>query len=216
MTNPTSSIEVIMRLGPVMPVVTILDPLNAVPLARALVAGGVRAIEVTLRTPAALEAIRLMVAEVPDAVVGAGTIVEPRQINEALEAGASFLVSPGVTEALVAEAVLSNAPLLPGAATASEVMYLLEAGFAFQKFFPAVAAGGVAALAALAGPLPQVQFCPTGGISAKDAPDYLRLKNVLCVGGSWLAPVDAVAAGDWNRITSIAHAAANLRPAGQG
>jgi 2-dehydro-3-deoxyphosphogluconate aldolase/(4S)-4-hydroxy-2-oxoglutarate aldolase len=212
MTNPANTIETIMRLGPVMPVVTISDLRNAVPLARALIAGGVRAIEVTLRTPDALEAIRLIAAEVPDAVVGAGTLIEPRQINEALEAGAAFLVSPGVTEALVAEAQLSNAPLLPGAATASEVMYLLEAGFAFQKFFPAAAAGGVAALSALAGPLPQVRFCPTGGISANDAPAYLRLKNVLCVGGSWLAPADAVAAGDWDRIRSIARAAAGLRP----
>jgi 2-dehydro-3-deoxyphosphogluconate aldolase / (4S)-4-hydroxy-2-oxoglutarate aldolase len=170
MTNPTRTIEAIMRLGPVMPVVTILDLRKAVPLARALVEGGVRAIEVTLRTPDALEAIRLIATEVPDAVVGAGTIIEPRQIEQALEAGASFLVSPGVTEALVGEAVLSNAPLLPGAATASEVMYLLEAGFAFQKFFPAAAAGGVPALASFAAPLPQVRFCPTGGISAHSAP----------------------------------------------
>jgi 2-dehydro-3-deoxyphosphogluconate aldolase/(4S)-4-hydroxy-2-oxoglutarate aldolase len=212
-THSALSIEAIMRLGPVMPVVTISDVSQAVPLALALVAGGVRAIEVTLRTPEALEAIRLIAAEAPEAVVGAGTIVEPRQIGAALEAGARFLVSPGTTEALIAEARRVRAPMLPGAATASEAMRLLEAGFAFQKFFPAAASGGVAALAALAAPLPQIRFCPTGGISAQDAPSYLRLKNVLCVGGSWLVPADAVASDDWGRIRALAHATAALRPA---
>jgi 2-dehydro-3-deoxyphosphogluconate aldolase/(4S)-4-hydroxy-2-oxoglutarate aldolase len=213
MTQTATVIETVMRLGPVMPVVTITDLRTAVPLARALVEGGVRAIEVTLRTPGALAAIRLIAAEVPDAMVGAGTIIEPRQINQALMAGARFLVSPGVTEELIAETLRLGAPLLPGAATASEAMRLLAAGFAFQKFFPAAAAGGVAALASLASPLPQVRFCPTGGISAADAPSYLRLKNVLCVGGSWLAPAEAVAAGDWDRVRSLARAAASLRPA---
>jgi 2-dehydro-3-deoxyphosphogluconate aldolase / (4S)-4-hydroxy-2-oxoglutarate aldolase len=213
MTQTATVIETVMRLGPVMPVVTITDLRTAVPLARALVEGGVRAIEVTLRTPGALAAIRLIAAEVPDAMVGAGTIIEPRQINEALMAGARFLVSPGVTEELIAETLRLGAPLLPGAATASEAMRLLAAGFAFQKFFPAAAAGGVAALASLASPLPQVRFCPTGGISAADAPNYLRLKNVLCVGGSWLAPAEAVAAGDWDRVRSLARAAASLQPA---
>ena len=210
--NAQNPIEAAMRLGPVMPVVTITDPNQAVPLAQALVAGGVRAIEVTLRTACALEAIRMIAAEVPDAVVGAGTIIEPQQIEAAMRAGARFLVSPGATERLIAAAGQSGAPLLPGAATASEAMRLLEAGFAFQKFFPAAASGGAAALAALAGPLPQIGFCPTGGISAQDAPTYLKLKNVLCVGGSWLTPADALATGDWDRIRLLALATAALRP----
>jgi 2-dehydro-3-deoxyphosphogluconate aldolase/(4S)-4-hydroxy-2-oxoglutarate aldolase len=204
-------IEAIMRLGPVMPIVTIADPRQAVPLAQALIAGGVRAIEVSLRTSFAMEALRLIAAEVPEAVVGAGTVIEPGQIEAALKAGASFLVSPGSTERLVAEALRSNALLLPGAATASEAMRLLDAGFPFQRFFPAAAAGGAGALAALATPLPQIRFCPTGGISAQDASAYLRLDNVLCIGGSWLTPVDALAAGDWDRIRTLALATAGLR-----
>ncbi len=211
MTSVSNTIETILRLAPVMPVVTISELHQAIPLARALVAGGVRAIEVTLRTPVALEAIRVIAAEVPEAIVGAGTVIEPRQVQEALAAGAHFLVSPGSTDQLIAEAVRLNAPLLPGAATASEAMQLLAAGFAFQKFFPAAAAGGAPALAALAAPLPQIRFCPTGGIIAKDAPAYLRLKNVLCVGGSWLTHADAVAVGDWDRIRDLARATAELR-----
>ncbi|CAH2604885.1 KHG/KDPG aldolase [Rhodovastum atsumiense] len=213
MTHIATTIETVLTLAPVIPVVTIADLRHAVPLARALVEGGTPAIEVTLRTPTALDAIRLIAAEVPGAVVGAGTIIEPRQIGEALAAGARFLVSPGTTDELVREAVQSGAPLLPGAATASEAMRLLAAGFVFQKFFPAAAAGGAPALASLAAPLPQIRFCPTGGISAQDAPTYLRLKNVLCVGGSWLTPADAVAAGDWERVRSLARATAGLRPA---
>ncbi len=213
MNTSKNPIEAIMRLGPVMPVVTITDPRQSVPLAQALVAGGVRAIEVTLRTPCALEAIRIIAAEVPEAVVGAGTVVEPRQIEAAMKAGARFLVSPGATERLIAAALQSGAPLLPGAATASEAMRLLEVGIAFQKFFPAASSGGVPALAALAGPLPQILFCPTGGISAQDAPVYLKLKNVLCVGGSWLTPADALAAGDWDRVRLLALATAGLRAA---
>lgn len=200
-----------MRLGPVMPVVTIADPRQAVALARALVAGGVRAIEVTLRTTYALEAIHVIASEVPNAVVGAGTVIEPCQIEAALKAGARFLVSPGSTPNLIAEAVRSQAPLLPGAATASEAMRLLEAGFTIQQFFPAAASGGVQALSALAAPLPRIQFYPTGGISAHDAPAYLKLNNVPCVGGSWLAPTDAVEAGDWELIRSLALATAGLR-----
>jgi len=205
-------VETIMRLGPVIPVVTISDQRHAVPLAQALVEGGVRVIEVTLRTPIALEALRLIATEVPDAIAGAGTIIEPGQIHAALTAGARFLVSPGATGELIAEAMRSGAPLLPGAATASEAMRLLAAGFAYQKFFPAAAAGGTALLSALAAPLPQIRFCPTGGISAQEAPLYLRLRNVLCVGGSWLTPADAVAAGDWGRIRALALATGNLRP----
>lgn len=215
MNSSENPIETIMRLGPVMPVVTIADPRQAVSLAQALVAGGVRAIEVTLRTAYALEAIRVIAAEVPDAVVGAGTIIEPRQIEAALKAGARFLVSPGSTDRLIAEAVRTQAPLLPGAATASEAMRLLDAGFAFQKFFPAASSGGAPALAALAAPLPQIRFCPTGGISARDAPLYLRLSNVLCVGGSWLTPADALDAGEWDRIRALALATAGLRPESQ-
>lgn len=211
MNTSIDPIETIMRLGPVMPVVTITDARQAVPLAQALVAGGVRAIEVTLRTPCALEAIRIIAAEVPDAVVGAGTIIEPRQIEAAMKAGARFLVSPGSTERLIAAAARAGATLLPGVATASEAMRLLEAGFGFQKFFPAASSGGASALSALAGPLPQIGFCPTGGIAAQDAPGYLRLNNVLCVGGSWLTPADAVAAGDWDRIRLLALATAGLR-----
>jgi 2-dehydro-3-deoxyphosphogluconate aldolase/(4S)-4-hydroxy-2-oxoglutarate aldolase len=211
MTISVDLIETVMRLGPVMPVVTITDARQAVPLAQALVAGGVRAIEVTLRTAYALEAIRIIAAEVPEAVVGAGTVIEPKQIEAAMKAGARFLVSPGSTERLITAASRSGAALLPGAATASEAMRLSEAGFAFQKFFPAASSGGAPALAALASPLPQIHFCPTGGISAQDAPAYLRLKNVLCVGGSWLTPADALAAGDWDRIRLLALATADLR-----
>ncbi len=211
MTTSVDPIETIMRLGPVMPVVTITDPRQAVPLAQAMVAGGVRAIEVTLRTPCALEAIRIIANEVPDAVVGAGTVIEPRQIEAAMAAGARFLVSPGSTDRLITAASRAGAALLPGAATASEAMRLLEAGFAFQKFFPAATFGGASALAALAGPLPQIRFCPTGGISAQDASAYLRLKTVLCVGGSWLTPADALAVGDWDRIRLLALATNGLR-----
>ncbi|TCZ64792.1 bifunctional 4-hydroxy-2-oxoglutarate aldolase/2-dehydro-3-deoxy-phosphogluconate aldolase [Roseicella aquatilis] len=211
MTQSRMTVAEILALGPVIPVVTVGDARGAVPLARALVEGGVRVIEVTLRTPAALDAIRRIAAEVPEAVVGAGTVLGADQVEAALEAGAAFLVSPGATEALVAAARRAAAPLLPGAATVSEAMRLLEAGFACQKFFPAAAAGGTAALAAIGAPLPQIRFCPTGGISAADAGSYLRLPNVACVGGSWLTPAEAVAAGDWGRVRALAQAAAALR-----
>ena len=201
--------EDICRLAPVVPVLVIETLAQARPLAQALVAGGLPALEVTLRTPCALDAIRAM-AEVPGGVVGAGTLLTPADVRAARAAGARFGVSPGATPSLLAAARDEGLPLLPGAATASEVMALLERGCTVQKFFPAEPAGGVPLLKALSGPLPQVRFCPTGGISAANAPAYLVLPNVLCVGGSWVAPAEAVARGDWEAVTRTARAAAAL------
>ncbi|MFE0150315.1 bifunctional 4-hydroxy-2-oxoglutarate aldolase/2-dehydro-3-deoxy-phosphogluconate aldolase [Nonomuraea sp. NPDC059007] len=202
----------LLDLAPVVPVVVIDDVETAVPLARALVAGGLPVIEVTLRTAAALESIARIAAEVPDAVIGAGTIRSAADIAAAVGAGSKFLVSPGTTPAL-AEALLgSGVPFLPGAATASEVMALAERGVKELKFFPAEAAGGLPYLKSLAGPLPDVRFCPTGGIRPATAPDYLALPNVGCVGGTWLTPADALAAGDWARVEKLAAEAAALRP----
>ncbi|MER5991753.1 MULTISPECIES: bifunctional 4-hydroxy-2-oxoglutarate aldolase/2-dehydro-3-deoxy-phosphogluconate aldolase [Streptomyces] len=200
----------VLDLAPVLPVVVLEDAADAVPLARALVAGGLPAIEVTLRTPAAPDAIRAIADGVPDAVVGAGTVITPAQVDEAVEAGARFLVSPGWTEALLAAMRASGVPFLPGVSTVSEVVALLERGVREMKFFPARAAGGTAYLKALAGPLPRARFCPTGGIGADSAPDYLALPNVGCVGGSWMLPADAVAARDWDRIERLAREAAGL------
>lgn len=207
-------IETTMRLAPVIPVVVIDDAKAAVPMARALVAGGVPAIEVTLRTPAALEAIRAIAAEVEGAMVGVGTVLNARDLHAALQAGARFAVSPGMSPYLLDAAEQSDLPLLPGAATASEVMSLLERGYRHLKFFPAVPAGGHKLLGAWASPLPQVRFCPTGGISLTSAGDFLTLPNVLCVGGSWLTPADKLAAGDWSGIELLAREAAGLRPRG--
>lgn len=200
----------VLDLAPVVPVVVLEDAADAVPLARALVTGGLPAIEVTLRTPAAPDAIRAIADGVPDAVVGAGTVITPAQVDEAVDAGARFLVSPGWTEALLAAMRASGVPFLPGVSTVSEVVALLERGVREMKFFPARAAGGTAYLKALAGPLPQARFCPTGGIGADSAPDYLALPNVGCVGGSWMLPADAVAARDWDRIERLAREAAGL------
>jgi 2-dehydro-3-deoxyphosphogluconate aldolase / (4S)-4-hydroxy-2-oxoglutarate aldolase len=199
----------ICRMAPVIPVLVIEDAASARPLAEALVAGGLPVLEVTLRTPAALEAIRAM-AEVPGGVVGAGTLLTPGDVRAARAAGARFGVAPGATDRLLAACEAAELPLLPGAATASEVMRLLERGYGVQKFFPAEVAGGVAGLRALGGPLAEVRFCPTGGIGPGNAPDYLALDNTLCVGGSWVAPRDLVAAGDWAGITALARAAAAL------
>lgn len=204
-------IERTMRLAPVIPVVVIEDARAAVPMARALVAGGVPAIEVTLRTAAALEAVRAIAGEVEGAVVGVGTVLTQADLLAAYEAGARFAVSPGATARLLDAAEDIPLPLLPGAATASEAMALLERGYRHLKFFPAVPAGGARLLAAWAGPLPQLRFCPTGGISAASAADFLALPNVLCVGGSWLTPADRLAAGDWAGIEQLARAAAHLR-----
>lgn len=199
----------ICRLAPVVPVLVIDDAGHAKMLAQALVAGGLLALEVTLRTPAALDAIRAM-AEVPGGVVGAGTLLTPADVKAAKAAGARFGVSPGATERILDACAEHALPLLPGAATASEVMALLERGHSVQKFFPAEQAGGAGFLKALSSPLPQVSFCPTGGITAESAGHYLALDNVLCVGGSWVAPPAAVAAGDWAAIERLARAAAGL------
>ncbi|MFC8091173.1 bifunctional 4-hydroxy-2-oxoglutarate aldolase/2-dehydro-3-deoxy-phosphogluconate aldolase [Streptomyces sp. NPDC057301] len=200
----------VLDLAPVVPVVVVDDPSDAVPLARALAAGGLPAIEVTLRTPAALEAIRAIADAVPDAVVGAGTVITPEQVTRAVTAGARFLVSPGWTDLLLEAMRASGVPYLPGVSTTSEVVALLERGVREMKFFPAEAAGGTAYLKSLNGPLPQARFCPTGGIGPTTAPDYLALPNVGCVGGSWMLPADAVAARDWGRVEALAREAAGL------
>lgn len=197
----------ICELAPVVPVLVIDDVATARPLAEALVAGGLPALEVTLRTPAALDAIRAM-AGVPGGVVGAGTLITPEDVRAAKDAGAQFGVSPGATPALLAACAEADLPLLPGAATATEAMVLLEQGFDMLKFFPAEASGGAPALKAIGAPLPQIGFCPTGGVSPGNAMDYLSLANVVCVGGSWVAPKAAIAAGDWARIEALARAAA--------
>lgn len=211
---PSSLAASVLDLAPVLPVVVLSDAADAVPLARALVAGGLPAIEVTLRTPAALEAIRAIAGAVPDAVVGAGTVITPQQVEACTAAGARFLVSPGWTEALLEAMRGSGVAYLPGVSTTSEVVALLERGVREMKFFPAQAAGGTAYLRSLAGPLPQARFCPTGGIGPATAPEYLSLPNVGCVGGSWMVPADAVAARDWDRIEELARGAAGLRDAG--
>ena len=198
------------RLAPVVPVLVIEDLAHARPLAEALVAGGLPALEVTLRTPCALDAIRAM-AEVPGGVVGAGTLLTPADVKAAKAAGATFGVSPGATDRLLAACEDEGLPLLPGAVTASEIMALLERGYTVQKFFPAEQSGGAAFLKSIGSPIPQVSFCPTGGIGPKNAPDYLALKNILCVGGSWVAPKEAMARGDWAEITRRAAAARGLR-----
>lgn len=200
----------ICMLAPVVPVLVVEDVGTAAQLATALVAGGLPALEVTLRTPAALDVIRAM-ADVPGGVVGAGTLLTRDDVKAAKEAGAKFGVSPGATAKLLDACAEFELPLLPGAATATEVMTLLELGYTVQKFFPAEASGGAPALKGIGGPIPQVKFCPTGGISLKNANDYLKLPNVLCVGGSWVAPVDRMAAGDWGAITALAAEAARLR-----
>jgi len=197
-----------------MPVMVIQNLDDAVPLAKALVAGGVRVLEITLRTPVALEAIRLISQEVKDAVVGVGTITTPEQLKAAEEAGAVFAISPGLTPTLLAAAKQSSIALIPGIASISELMLGMEYGLDHFKFFPAEAAGGIPMLKAIAGPIPQVTFCPTGGISPENYQAYLSLSNVACVGGSWLAPADVVKAKDWAKVTELAkHAVANARKA---
>ncbi|WP_433859884.1 bifunctional 4-hydroxy-2-oxoglutarate aldolase/2-dehydro-3-deoxy-phosphogluconate aldolase [Streptomyces kronopolitis] len=200
----------VLGLAPVLPVVVLHDVADAVPLARALVAGGLPAIEVTLRTPAALDALRAIAEEVPGAVPGAGTVLTPAQAGAARAAGARFLVSPGFSPRLLGAMRDSGVPFLPGVSTASEVVTLLEEGVTEMKFFPAEAAGGTAYLASLAAPLPQARFCPTGGIGPASAPVYLALPNVGCVGGSWMLPAAARAAKDWGRVRQLAAQAAAL------
>lgn len=200
----------IMRVGPVIPVIVIDDLAQAVPLARALIAGGVRVLEVTLRTPVALAAIRVIAREVPEAIVGVGTLTRPEEFTEARDAGACFGVSPGLTPVLIAAARDSGLPLLPGVMTPSDVIAARLAGFRELKLFPAQQAGGIGMLQALTGPFPDVTFCPTGGITAETAPDYLALPNVACVGGSWLTPKAALAAGDWEAVTALVRQAVAL------
>ena len=196
---------------PVVPVVVVDDPAHAVPVARALVAGGLPVIELTLRTPVALDAIRAIASEVPEILVGAGTIVTPGQAKEALDAGAQFLVSPGSTPSLLGAMADTGLPFLPGTSTVSEVLTVLEAGFTEMKFFPAEASGGAPWLKSIASPVPDARFCPTGGITAASAPGYLALPNVGCVGGSWLTPADVLERGDWAAVEQLARAAATLR-----
>ncbi|MDT0379494.1 bifunctional 4-hydroxy-2-oxoglutarate aldolase/2-dehydro-3-deoxy-phosphogluconate aldolase [Streptomyces sp. DSM 42041] len=209
-TTPPAAPSPVLDLAPVLPVVVLEDAVDAVPVARALVEGGLPAIEVTLRTRAAPEVIARIAAEVPEAVVGAGTVLSPAHVRAAVDAGARFLVSPGCTDLLLRSLRESALPFLPGASTASEVLALLEQGVTDMKFFPAEAAGGAPYLRALSSPLPRARFCPTGGISASTAADYLALPNVACVGGSWMLPDDALAARDWSRVTRLAREAATL------
>ena len=211
MNAKTDKLLSVLKLQPVVPVLIVDSAKDAVPLARALVAGGLKAIEVTMRTPAALDAVRAVADEVEGAVPGAGTILNAQHFEQAVAAGAQFIVSPGATRNLVEAASGSEVPLLPGAGSPSEIMSLLEADISVMKFFPAEQSGGAAYLKSLASPFGSVQFCPTGGISLKNAMDYLSLPNVICVGGSWVAPKDLVAKGDWEGITKLAAEACALR-----
>lgn len=203
----------VMRDAAVIPVIVLEDVKHAVPLARALVAGGIRMLEVTLRTPAALACIEAISHEVAGAVAGAGTVRSVADVQAAAKAGARFAVSPGYTQSVGEACSDRGLPLLPGVATGSEVMAALEGGFTELKFFPAQQAGGTAMLKAFHGPFHDVRFCPTGGVSAANAREYLALPNVVCVGGSWLTPADAIKAGDWDRITQLAREATGLRAA---
>lgn len=205
------SIDKILKVAPVVPVMVVQRLEDAVPLAQALYSGGLKVLEITLRTPVALDAIRAMVDALPeDAVIGAGTIITPKDLEQAVAAGSKFLVSPGTTPELIKAAKASSVPLLPGVATPTEAMTLLAEGFTHLKFFPAEAAGGVAMVKSIGGPLPQITFCPTGGIDLAKAPSYLALPNVACVGGTWMAPPELVAQQRWDDIQKLASEAANL------
>ncbi len=211
MTQKTDLLLPVMTGQPVIPVIRIARLADAVPLARALARGGLKAIEITLRTPVALDAIRLVANEVEEAVTGAGTILNRKHFEGAVEAGSEFIVSPGLTPQLVAAAAESDVPLLPGAVTSSEIMTALEAGYSLLKFFPAEQAGGAAYLKSLSSPFAGVRFCPTGGISTANASTYLSLPNVGCVGGSWITPAPVLAAEDWDAVTVLAQAASTLK-----
>ena len=204
-------LEAALKRAPVVPVMVIEEVADAVPLARALVKGGLPVLEITLRTPKAMECIRAIVAEVEDAIVGSGTVLTPEQLRDSERLGCKFAVSPGSTGKLLGAAEDHDIALLPGGVTASECMALLEWGYAIQKFFPAEPAGGAAYLSSLASPLPQVRFCPTGGITPESAPRYLKLSNVVTIGGSWMAPKTLVAAKDWAGIEALARQAASLK-----
>lgn len=195
------------EMGPVVPVIVIKDIADAVPMAKALLAGGIKVLEVTLRTPVALDAIRLLAEQVPDAVVGAGTVTTAAQLHQVAEAGAKFAISPGLTRELLQAGKDAAIPLIPGIASISELMEGTGLGYSHFKFFPAEAAGGVKTLKSIHGPFADIRFCPTGGINEKNFLDYLALPNVSCVGGSWIVPDDAVAAKDWGRITELCKAA---------
>lgn len=214
MQNQTSPLLQRLADVPVIPVLEFHSVDEALHVSEALVTGGLPLLEITLRTPVALEAIKAVAAALPQACVGAGTVLNVEQLHAVRDAGAQFAVSPGLTPALAAGAQGAGISLLPGVATASEAMAALEAGFTFLKFFPAQAAGGVPMLKSLGGPLPQLRFCPTGGIDIALAPSYLALPNVVCVGGSWVVPKDAVASGDWGRIRTLAEQAKALRKQG--
>jgi 2-dehydro-3-deoxyphosphogluconate aldolase / (4S)-4-hydroxy-2-oxoglutarate aldolase len=200
----------LLRLAPVIPVITIERVEDGVPLARALVSGGLRLLEITLRTPAGRDAAAAIIADVPGAVVGIGTVLTPQDLARSRELGARFALSPGATPELLDAAAQSDLPFMPGVATASELMMALARGFDTVKFFPAVPAGGIAALKALAGPFPQARFCPTGGVSEDNAAEWLALPNVVVVGGSWLTPAAEIRAGAWDRISERARRAAGL------
>ena len=212
MSNPqTFSALQVMQDAPVIPVIVLNDVKHAVPMARALVAGGIRMLEVTLRTPQAMACIEAIAREVPEAVVGAGTVRSKADAQAAANAGSRFAVSPGYTSAVGQACRDVGLALLPGVATGSEIMMAQEDGFTQLKFFPAMQAGGPAMLKAWSGPFFDVQFCPTGGVTLQNAPEFLALPNVVCVGGSWLVPADAVAAGDWAKVTALAQATHALR-----
>jgi len=206
------NIREIMRVSPVMPVIVLDNVADAVPLARALVAGGIRVLEVTLRTAAGMASIEAISREVPEAIVGVGTVTRPEQFAQVKAAGAQFAVTPGLTSELAQAARQADLPLLPGVMTPSEVIAALAEGFDAMKLFPAEQAGGISMIKAMGGPFPDVLFCPTGGVTVETAPQYLALKNIGCVGGSWLVPKDKLASGDWAGITALAAAAAALRP----
>ena len=196
--------EEIFAAGPVVPVLVINDVEKAVPLAKALMEGGIKVLEVTLRTPAAIDVIKRIAQEVPDSLIGAGTVTNAQQLKAVVEAGAKFAISPGMPADLLKAGMDSEIPLIPGISSTSDLMKGKDAGYTHMKFFPAEASGGVKAIKSISGPFPDVTFCPTGGIGPNNYNDYLALNNVKCVGGSWLAPDDAIESGDWARITQLA------------
>ena len=203
-TNANYTPADIFAAGPVVPVLVIKDLDKAVPLAKALIAGGIKVLEVTLRTPVALDVIKKIADEVPEAIIGAGTVTNAQQLKQVVEAGAKFAISPGLTEALLEAGKGYDIPLIPGISSISDLMTAKDAGYDHLKFFPAEASGGVKALKSIGGPFPDVTFCPTGGSGPANYNDYLALSNVRCVGGSWVAPDDAIESGDWDKITQLA------------
>lgn len=200
----------VLTASPIVPVIAIKKEENAIPLAKALVSAGAKVLEITLRTPCALNAIRLIKESVPNSIVGAGTVVNIEQYEQAVQAGAQFIISPGITRALLDKSITYNVPFIPGVATPSELMLAVEFGLSTLKFFPAEINGGVKALRAFSGPFPQVKFCPTGGVSEKNYLDYLALKNVLCVGGTWFVPTDFIEKGDFEQIHQLAKQAIDV------